>query len=422
MEQLKDQEKSIISLVESILHEAAAKRASDIHIEPLKLNYRIRYRIDGLLITIKQFSHDLGIKIIARVKILANLDIAERRLPQDGSFCFTTAKQHNIYSQQLGFRRGANEVGWALAQQTSEDERVLSKAENHALCEGRGSNAKSIECRISTCPTHHGEKAMLRLLEKDKILHPLGMHKLHEDLFFSALRKPNGFILVTGPTGSGKSTTLYHAINYLNTTTVNICTAEDPIEVKLPGVNQVNIQPKIGLTFLALLRAFLRQDPDIIMIGEIRDHETAEMALRASQTGHLVLSTLHSKSSITSLFRLKNMGVPISSLAGNLNLIIAQRLLRRLCHYCKKPSSKEDKSYAAVGCMRCQHGYNGRMPIFEMLPIDKTLDTYMQTTSSLFEIEQFVTSMQIETLYAAGLAKLNQGETSLEELHRVVTE
>jgi len=259
---------------------------------------------------------------------------------------------------------------------------------------------------------------MLRLLTKDKALHSLGMNSTQHMQFLAALNKPNGLILVTGPTGSGKSTTLYHALNYLNTHLVNICTAEDPVEIRLTGINQVNIQPKIGLTFANLLRTFLRQDPDIIMIGEIRDRETAEIALKASQTGHLVLSTLHSNNCVASFARLKNIGLKLSDLAGCLNLIIAQRLVRELCE-CKNKNAAND--YIPLGCSKCKNGYNGRFAIFEMLPLTDELINFLEKAPSLSQIEQFTATMGLETLAQIALNKINLGQTTLEEVKRVVS-
>jgi type IV pilus assembly protein PilB len=329
----------IIKLVDQILHEAIEKKASDVHFEPYENNYRIRFRIDGILYEITNPDFTLANRLTARLKIMSNLNIAERRLPQDGRFTIAAR-----------------------------------------------------DCRINICPTLFGEKIVVRILNTTNTIlkiNELGLLEQQEKLFFEAIKRPQGMILVTGPTGSGKTVSLYAALNELNTISKNISTVEDPIEINLPGINQVNVDPKIGLNFTTTLRAFLRQDPDIIMVGEIRDLETAEIAVKAAQTGHLVLSTLHTNSASETITRLLNMGIAQYNLNSSLSLIIAQRLARKLCPYCK------------TGCEHCRNGYLGRIGIFEV----------MQPTQA---------KTDILTLRDAALQKVRDGLTSLEEINRVI--
>jgi type IV pilus assembly protein PilB len=326
----------IIKLVAQILNEAIDKNASDIHCEPYEHNYRIRFRIDGILHEITKPDLGLANRITARLKIMSRLDIAERRLPQDGRFSINNR-----------------------------------------------------DCRISTCPTLFGEKIVVRILNPNNAL----LTK-QEKLFLQAIKRPQGMILVTGPTGSGKTVSLYAALNQLNSIDKNISTAEDPVEINLPGINQVNIHPKIGLTFAAVLRAFLRQDPDIIMLGEIRDLETAEIAIKAAQTGHLVLATLHTNSAAESITRLINMGIAPFNINSSLNLIIAQRLIRKLT-----PHNK---------------GFLGRTGIFEVMPI-----TEIQQKNAR-EIHKQACQKGMLSLREAGLLKVQKGITTLEEINRVL--
>ncbi len=377
----------LLHFVGTILENAVKQEASDIHFELYENCYRIRYRLDGLLEEISSPPLHLASRIIACIKIMAKLDITERRLPQDGRF-----KRH-ILNRDVNFR-------------------------------------------ISTCPTIYGEKLVIRLLESNveklQISH-LGLNELQKKQFLKALKQPQGMILVTGPTGSGKTTTLYSALNFLNATDKNISTVEDPVEIKIDGLNQVTINSKIGLTFATSLRAFLRQDPDIIMVGEIRDLETADIVVKAAQTGHLLLSTLHTNSAIETLTRLFLLGVAPLNLANSLSLLIAQRLARRLCEYCKqlltdknlKSFGLEEKDfvhiplYKAVGCKHCNQGYRGRIAFFELLPLTNTVKELILSGSSVFTILQQAETEGMQSLYQSGLEKLKAGLTTLDELQRV---
>ena len=317
---------------------------------------------------------------------MANLDIAEKRLPQDGRFSLKTTKQN-------------------------------------------------YDCRLSSCPTLSGEKLVVRILNPINLtpnIQYLGLDEKEQQLFYQQLQLPQGIILVTGPTGSGKTITLYTALNILNQTTKNISTAENPIEINLPGINQVEINHKIGLNFGTVLRSFLRQDPDVIMIGEIRDLETAEIAIKAAHTGHLVLATLHTNSAVASLTRLLNMGIPAFNLATTLNLIIAQRLIRKLCHHCKQieilptPAlienglEKNHPTYIASGCNHCNHGYRGRIAIFEMLPITPSISNLIMRHCDTIAIAKKMHLAHHLILRAIALNKVQMGITSLEEINRVV--
>lgn len=385
----------VISLVQHLLTEALLKNASDIHFEPYETFYRVRYRIDGLLTEVAHPALDLAPRITARLKILAHLNTAERRLPQDGRFHLNSATQH-----------------------------------------------PPIECRISTCPTAHGEKVVVRLLDPSglqKSITELGFDAQQQEQFLKAIQRPLGLIIVTGPTGSGKSFTLYHALSLLNQKDVNICSVEDPVEIKIPGVNQVNIHPKTGLGFSNVLRSFLRQDPDIIMIGEIRDHETAELAVSAAQTGHLVLSTLHTNTALEALSRLKSMGISNYHLAHSLTFILSQRLVRKLCEQCKVPLpqvslpslmalgyTEEEASslqlYRAQGCPQCTHGYKGRIGLFELLSVDQTIEQFILNGTPLPDIRDHLEQQGMKPLYRSGLEKIQAGLTTLEELNRVAVE
>ncbi len=378
---------TIINYVNKFLIEAISHNASDVHIEPYQHQLQIRFRIDGLLYSMLVLPKHLISRIITRLKIMAQLDIAERRIPQDGRF-------------QL-----------------------------------KDINGRNVDCRLSTCPTIHGEKLVIRILDSNKMLleiDKLGMNKTQKREFIKALTSPHGMILVTGPTGSGKTITLYTALSFLKKTTVNISTVENPIEIILSGINQVNVNPAVGLNFACVLRAFLRQDPDIIMVGEMRDQETAEIGIKAAQTGHLVLSTLHTNSAADSLIRLENMNIPTYNIAASVQLIIAQRLVRRLCVHCKIEEqlpekillklnfSPEIKIFAAKGCPRCTEGYKGRTGIFEVLTLTNDIKKLILQKNNALKINQFAKKNGMQTLYLSALDKLKQGEISLLEMKRVI--
>lgn len=369
LEQVSQNESSLILFVENLLTHAIKLGASDVHIEPYDRYCRIRYRQDGLLYEIAEISNPLAIRIISRLKILSNLDIAERRLPQDGRFQF-----------------------------------------------------QSQDIRLSSCPTLFGEKIVLRILHHQS--HLLNLDNLQlstkqKNLFLKKIAKPQGMILVTGPTGSGKTVTLYTALNLLNSSTKNISTVEDPIEIQLKGINQINIHPKIGLQFSTLLRTLLRQDPDVLMVGEIRDTETAEIALQAAQTGHLVLSTLHTNSALEAFSRLQAMGIPAYQLLHSITLIIAQRLLRKLCNLCKRPDEIESGFYQAIGCPECLQGYRDRMSIYEFLPLTKKVKTYL-SLGKYHLIEKYRQQKNWLSLKESALRKVANGTTSLAEMNRVM--
>lgn len=386
-----DSEIAVIQTVAQLLQSAIERGASDVHVEPYHDHLQIRFRIDGLLYLAAKFPVTLTQRIITRFKIMSQLDIAERRIPQDGRFQVEDVNHRNI------------------------------------------------DCRISTCPTLHGEKLVIRILDSNKMLlevDKLGMTVEQKSCFLQALQCPHGMVLVTGPTGSGKTITLYTALNFLNTSLLNISSVENPIEIVLPGINQVNINPKIGLNFAKVLRAFLRQDPDIMMVGEMRDQETAEIGIKAAQTGHLVLSSLHTNSAAESLVRLLNMGIPAYNVASCLNLIIAQRLARRLCVHCKVKdklpesvllalglSYEEIKSnliFAAQGCGECTDGYRGRTGIFEMLLITDEIKSLILKDCDAQEIARHAQTKGMRTLYSSALEKLKQGEISLLEMKRII--
>lgn len=374
-----------VELINHAIEQAITRRASDIHIEPDENGGRIRLRVDGVLQLLTRFSRDNCLAVIARLKILANLDIAERRLPQDGQF----------------------------------------SADSHA---------QKLSCRLSTLPCRQGEKAVVRLLrQQTRPLAPeaLGMASDALETFLAALEKPQGLILVTGPTGSGKTLTLYSALNTLNHPDVNIACVEDPVEIPLHGVTQTQINPKAGLSFQVVLRALLRQDPDIIMLGEIRDRETAEIALNAAQTGHLVLSTLHTQSTVETLTRLEQMGIARWQIACTLELIIAQRLVRRLCIHCRTPApdalalpeslASEPVSYwHAVGCERCYDGYYDRLALFELMPINETLRQAILTGDTTHALKQRCRQLGMQTLLESGINAIKQGLTTPDELWRVL--
>ncbi len=383
----------VVRFVNKIMLDAIKRGASDIHFEPYETSYRVRVRLDGILQEVAHPPVKLGNRLAARIKVMAQLDVSERRIPQDGRIKLKLSKK------------------------------------------------RAVDFRVSTCPTLFGEKVVMRVL--DPMASHLGIDSLgfdedQKELFNHAIRQPNGMILVTGPTGSGKTATLYTALNILNTVDTNICTAEDPAEINMPGINQVNINTKTGLTFASALRAFLRQDPDVIMVGEIRDLETAEIAIKAAQTGHLVLSTLHTNDAPKTLTRLLNMGVAAYNIASTINLIIAQRLVRRLCEHCKQPEDlpreallKEGFSeeqleditvYRPVGCSKCNGGYKGRLGIFQMMPISEEMGRLIMSGADAMAIADQAAKENIPDLRGAGLKKVMLGETSLEEVNRVTKE
>jgi type IV pilus assembly protein PilB len=357
-------ETSIITLTNQLLTDAIYRGASDVHGEILQQFYRIRMRIDGILHEIVQLPINLAAAITSRFKIMAELDIAEKRMPQDGRFTFTTI---------TGITR---------------------------------------DCRISSCPTIFGEKIVIRLLNPTKHLlqiDELGLEHSQQQILLKAITEPQGLILITGPTGSGKTITLYTILNRINTQEKNISTIEDPVEIHLSGINQVNINLKAGLNFTTALRAFLRQDPDIIMVGEIRDFETASMAIRAAHTGHLVLSTLHTNSAAEALTRLVNMGIESFNIASTVTLIIAQRLVRIRCTHCD-----------GIGCEFCLQGYKGRTGIFEILPIDQQLRELILANAPASVIAATTEKHGIQNLWQIGLNKVNARITNMTEIYRVL--
>ncbi|EKB1971231.1 type IV-A pilus assembly ATPase PilB [Vibrio parahaemolyticus] len=388
IEDLSQDESPVSRYINQILLDAVRKGASDIHFEPYEKMYRVRLRCDGILIETQQPPNHLSRRLSARIKILSKLDIAERRLPQDGR------------------------IKLKLNQDTA------------------------IDMRVSTLPTLFGEKIVLRLLDSSSAsldIDKLGYSEQQKQLYLEALRRPQGMILMTGPTGSGKTVSLYTGLNILNKPEINISTAEDPVEINLSGINQVQVQPKIGFGFAEALRSFLRQDPDVVMVGEIRDLDTAEIAIKASQTGHLVLSTLHTNSAAETIIRLSNMGVESFNLASSLSLIIAQRLARKLCPYCKQPQEHTvqlqhlgiqttDNIFRANpdGCNECTHGYSGRTGIYEVMRFDESLSEALIKGASVHELEKLAIANGMSTLQMSGIEKLKQGITSFSELQRVL--
>ena len=385
-----EDEVAIINYVCQLLLYAIARNASDVHFEPYQEHLEIRFRIDGLLYVMVVLPKYLIQRIITRLKIMSQLDIAERRVPQDGRFRIQDAK------------------------------------------------GRDVDCRLTTCPTIYGEKLVIRILDTNKMLleiDKLGMNEVQKYEFLQALNSPHGMILVTGPTGSGKTITLYTALNFLKKSTVNISSVENPVEIILPGINQVNVNSAVGLNFSCVLRAFLRQDPDIIMVGEMRDQETAEIGIKAAQTGHLVLSTLHTNSAAESLIRLANMGIPTYNIAASVHLIVAQRLVRRLCIDCKVEDKLPEKVlyklgliddeknkikiFSSRGCSKCTDGYRGRTGIFEILTLTDEIRKLILQENSALEISLLARKTGMQTLYLSALAKLKQGEISLLEMKRV---
>jgi len=382
----------VVKLVNLILTDAIKKDASDIHIEPYEKNFRVRYRIDGVLYEVMKPPLKLKNAITSRLKIMSELDIAERRLPQDG--------------------------------------RIKLKM-------GRG---KEMDYRVSVLPTLFGEKVVLRLLDKSNLqldMTKLGFEQPQLDVFQDCIHRPYGMVLVTGPTGSGKTTTLYSALSELNQTTENLSTAEDPVEFNLPGINQVQMHEEIGLNFAAALRSFLRQDPDIIMVGEIRDFETAEIAVKAALTGHLVLSTLHTNDAPSSVNRLLNMGIEPFLVASSVNCILAQRLARRICEECKEPDpevaseacvragmseseAREARPQKGRGCSRCSDtGYKGRIACYEVMELTEELKEFVLNGASAAELKREAIRGGMTTLRRSALNRLAEGVTTLSEVLRV---
>ncbi|WP_029133311.1 type IV-A pilus assembly ATPase PilB [Sedimenticola selenatireducens] len=380
----------VVRFVNKMLLDAINSGASDIHFEPYEKTFRVRLRQDGILHEVSSPPVNIASRLTARIKVMSRMNIAERRVPQDG--------------------------------------RIKMKL----------SRNRAIDFRVNTCPTLYGEKVVLRILDPASAqlgIEALGFEPEQQQLFETAIRKPYGMILVTGPTGSGKTVSLYTALNMLNSEGVNISTAEDPVEIQVAGINQVNVNVRTGLTFAEALRAFLRQDPDIVMVGEIRDLETAEIAVKAAQTGHLVLSTLHTNDAPQTLTRLANMGIPPFNIASSVILIMAQRLARRLCEHCKvadhlpkealiEEGFREDELanltvYKAVGCDLCTMGYKGRVGIFQIMPISSAMEKLVMEGGNSLQLEQQSRDEGILTLREAGLNKIRAGVTSLEEINRV---
>jgi type IV pilus assembly protein PilB len=384
----------IVRFVNKVLLDAIKKGASDIHFEPYEKSYRIRLRLDGYLKEIANPPVQLAVKLAARIKVMSRMDIAERRVPQDGRIKMRISK------------------------------------------------TRAIDFRVSTCPTLFGEKVVARILDPSSAMlgiEALGYEPAQKELYLKALSQPHGMILVTGPTGSGKTVSLYTGLNILNKEDTNISTAEDPAEINLPGVNQVNVNPKVGLTFAGALRAFLRQDPDVIMVGEIRDLETAEIAIKAAQTGHLVLSTLHTNDAPKTLTRLVDMGVKPYAIATSVSLIIAQRLARRLCNNCKTPMEMPAEAllkegfteeeiaagiriYKPVGCGSCTDGYKGRTGLYQVMPITEEIQRIILQEGNAVDIAAQSAAEGIWDLRKSGLAKVKAGLTSLDEINQCTVE
>jgi type IV pilus assembly protein PilB len=380
----------VVRFVNKVLMDAIKRGASDIHIEPYEKVFRVRFRVDGMLQEVAQPPLNLAGKITARLKVMSRMDISERRVPQDGRIKLKISKN------------------------------------------------RAIDFRVNTCPTLFGEKTVLRILDPSSAqlgIDVLGYEDEQKQRYMDALANPYGMILVTGPTGSGKTVSLYTGLNILNTPDTNISTAEDPAEINLAGINQVNVNPKAGLTFAEALKSFLRQDPDVIMVGEIRDLETASIAIKAAQTGHLVLSTLHTNDAPQTISRLMNMGVPPFNVASAVTLIIAQRLARRLCE-CKQPVdlpkdvlikngfTEEDLQgdltlYTANGCSKCNEGYKGRVGIYQVMPVSEEMGRIIMSEGNSIDIADQAKKEGIDDLRRSALKKVMAGLTSLEEANRV---
>ncbi len=383
----------VVRFVNKVLLDAINMGASDIHLEPYEKEFRVRFRSDGVLHEITSPPRSLAMRIIARLKVMSRMNIAERRVPQDGRIKMNLSRN------------------------------------------------RSIDFRVNTLPTLYGEKVVLRILDGSAAqmgVDALGFEADQKETFTKAINKPYGMVLVTGPTGSGKTVSLYTGLNMLNTPDRNISTCEDPVEINVMGINQVNVNPVAGLHFSTALRAFLRQDPDIIMVGEIRDLETAEIAVKAAQTGHLVLSTLHTNDAPQTLTRLANMGVPPYNIASAVHLIMAQRLARRLCNACKKELDipkeallksgfKENqvdglKIFGAVGCDLCTSGYKGRVGIYQVMPVSEEMGRIIMEGGNSMQLEQQAKAEGVADLRESGLKKVADGVTSLEEVDRVTKE
>ena len=381
----------VVKYVNKVLVDAINKGASDIHFEPYEKRFRIRFRIDGILQEVASPPVSIATKLAARVKVMSRMDISERRVPQDGRIKLKLSKK------------------------------------------------RAIDFRVNTCPTLFGEKIVLRILDPSSAqlgIDALGYEPEQKEMYLKALSNPYGMILVTGPTGSGKTVSLYTGLNILNIPETNISTAEDPAEINLEGINQVNVNDKVGLTFAEALKAFLRQDPDVIMVGEIRDLETGSIAIKAAQTGHLVLSTLHTNDAPQTLTRLMNMGVPAFNIATSVTLIIAQRLGRRLCQHCKAPEEipnetllaegfseddlkEEFTTYKAVGCDQCTGGYKGRVGIYQVMNISDEMQRLIMSGANSIDLADQATKEGIPDLRRSALKKVKDGLISLEEANRV---
>jgi len=377
----------VVKFLQKMLVDAINMRASDLHFEPYESTYRVRFRIDGELREITQPPVAIKDKLASRIKVISKLDIAEKRVPQDGRM-------------KLKF------------------------------------GTKSIDFRVSTLPTLFGEKIVIRILDPSSAklgIEALGYEKAEKDRLMNAIQRPYGMVLVTGPTGSGKTVSLYTCLNILNQPGVNISTVEDPAEINLPGINQVNVNDRAGLTFSAALKAFLRQDPDVIMVGEIRDLETADIAIKAAQTGHMVMSTLHTNDAPTTLTRLMNMGVPVFNIASSVILITAQRLVRKLCENCKVPTEYPRqalldagftdeqlegnwKPYKAVGCSSCNNGYKGRVGVYQVMPISEEIQRIILQQGTAMDIAAQAQREGVRDLRQSGLIKVKAGVTTLEEV------
>jgi type IV pilus assembly protein PilB len=383
----------IVRFVNKILLDSIKKGVSDIHLEPYEKTFRIRYRGDGILYEIASPPAGIANRIVSRIKVMSKMDIAERRVPQDGRIKMKLSKN------------------------------------------------RAIDFRVSTCPTLFGEKVVLRILDPTSAqigIEKLGFEPEQQKLFMDAIHRPYGMVLVTGPTGSGKTVSLYTGLNILNKTERNISTAEDPVEITVEGINQVNMNVKAGLTFAVALKAFLRQDPDIIMVGEIRDIETASISVKAAQTGHLVLSTLHTNDAPQTINRLLQMGIEPFNIVSAVNLIMAQRLGRRLCEQCKKEADYPEKTYLEagflqeeldtlkiyipVGCDQCTGGYKGRVGIYQVMPITEKMRALILSGGNAMEMAILSKSEGVNDLRASGLVKVRHGITSLEEINRITEE
>jgi type IV pilus assembly protein PilB len=377
----------VVKFLQKMLVDAINMRASDLHFEPYEYNYRVRFRVDGELREITQPPVAIKDKLASRIKVISRLDISEKRVPQDGRM-------------KLKF------------------------------------GAKSIDFRVSTLPTLFGEKIVIRILDSSSTklgIEALGYEPEEKVRLLDAISRPYGMVLVTGPTGSGKTVSLYTCLNILNQPGVNISTVEDPAEINLPGINQVNVNDRAGMNFAAALKAFLRQDPDVIMVGEIRDLETADIAIKAAQTGHMVMSTLHTNDAPTTLTRLMNMGVPVFNIASSVILITAQRLVRRLCENCKSPTEYPHdamlsagftevqllggwKPYKAVGCSSCTNGYKGRVGLYQVMPITEEIQRIILNQGTAIDIAKQAEREGVRDLRQSGLVKVKSGVTTLEEV------